>query len=260
MKATREPSSESGIGGTKERTHPTTHKATKGTVFSFTNTAIPLEVEAFIRELFRRGWSILIDMFERFRKPKSESALPAEKSKKDFDRYCKWLLLDTEQLAGKTILDVGSADSRFGEYVEQHYPDTKVLKLDMRSDDLESKVDFFAQADKLPLRAESVDLALAFASISNSAGEYVVRALKEIFSTVKDGGEIHISPIFDAPFEFSQERLRLVREYVRDLENQDVATATWTLTSTKERTLKGRRIKESEYCLIIKKQTVEVED
>ena len=192
MKATREPSSESGIGGTKERTHPTTHKATKGTVFSFTNTAIPLEVEAFIRELFRRGWSILIDMFERFRKPKSESALPAEKSKKDFDRYCKWLLLDTEQLAGKTILDVGSADSRFGEYVEQHYPDTKVLKLDMRSDDLESKVDFFANGELIG-SATKFPFSFRFTpnSLSNLGVENTLRA--NAYDTVLNRGEAEVT-------------------------------------------------------------------
>jgi len=196
-------------------------------------------------------------MFERFRKTTSESAPSVEKSKKDFDRYCKWLLLDKKQLQGKTILDVGSTGSLFGEYVEQHYPDTKVFKLDMRSDDPDTKVDFFARADKLPLKAQSIDLALAFASISNSAGEYVVAALKEIFSTVKDGGEIHASPLFDAPFEFAQKRLRLVREYVNDLEKRGVATATWTVTSTKERIFKGRHIKETEYCLIIRKRASE---
>lgn len=199
-------------------------------------------------------------MFERFRSAKPELTPSVEKSKEDFDRYCKWLLLDERQLQGKTILDVGSANSLFGEYVEQHYPDTKVFKLDMRNDDPDTRVDFFAQADKLPLKAKSIDLALAFASISNSAGEYVIIALKEIFSTVKDGGEIHVSPLFDAPFEFSQERLRLVREYVKDLENRGVATATWTITSTKERILKGHHIKEAEYCLVIKKQTVGVEN
>lgn len=194
-------------------------------------------------------------MFEKFRETTPESVHPIEKSasRKDFDRYKKWLELDEKQLQGKVILDVGSGDSQFGEYVEQHYPDTKVLRFDVRQDP-DARVDFVARADKLALKEESIDLALAHASISNSPGEYMVSALKEIFSTIKDGGEIRVTPLLDVPFELSQERLRLIREYVADLENQGLATAEWKITETGERTTpKYGTIHETRYLLIIKK-------
>lgn len=198
---------------------------------------------------------MLFYMFERFRKTAPESVHPIEKSKseKDFERYKKWLELDEGQLQRKTILDVGSGDSQFGEYVERRFPDTKVLRFDVRQDP-DARVDFVARADQLPLKGESIDLALAHASISNSPGEYVVSALKEIFSAVKEGGEIRVTPLFDVPFELSQERLRLVRGYVTDLENQRLATAEWKITGTEERTTpKGQTIHETRYLLIIRK-------
>ncbi len=197
-------------------------------------------------------------MFERFLNvdPKSKS-LP-EKAAKDFERYKKWLHLDEKQLHGKNILDIGSAGAYFGEYVEQKYPGTTVLRFDFRQGP-DNRVDFIAEAKKLPLKAGSIDIALAHASITNNSGEEVVAALKEIFPTVKDGGEIHIAPLFDAPFKFSQERLRLVREFVADLEIEGSATAEWIFDGTEERTLpkSGERIKESRYCLVIKKHTIQ---
>ena len=136
-------------------------------------------------------------------------------------RYRKWSFdFDENQLQGKTILDIGSADSRFGEYVEQQYPDTKVLRFDVRQEP-DNRVDFIARADQIPLKAETIDLALAHASIAQNSGEYVIMALEEIFSVIKKGGEIRVAPIFDAPFPYSQNRLRLAREYVNDLEKQD---------------------------------------
>ncbi|MEK7101622.1 MAG: hypothetical protein AAB882_00510 [Patescibacteria group bacterium] len=116
-------------------------------------------------------------MFERFLY-KSKSPEIA-KAQKDFERYRKWLHFDENQLQGKTILDIGSADSRFGEYVEQQYPDTKVLRFDVRQEP-DNRVDFIARADQIPLKAETIDLALAHASIAQNSGEYVIMTLEEI--------------------------------------------------------------------------------
>ena len=82
----------------------------------------------------------------------------------------------------------------------------------------------------------------------------MLAALKEIFATIRAGGEIHIAPIFDAPFEFSENRLRLVREYVQNLEDESLAQAEWLENGSEERTLKnGKSIKKKDYCLIIRK-------
>lgn len=193
-------------------------------------------------------------MFEKPSNPRFEP-LP-ESPEKAFKRYEKWLHLDGVELRGKTILDVGSASSSFGEYVEEHYPGATVLRFD-RWNAPGFKVDFVAQAGKLPLREGSVDVALAHASITNNSGEEAIAALKEIFSIIKEGGEIHIAPIFDAPFEFSQKRLQLIRDYVAALESQGMATAEWKIDGVEERTTpKGQLVRETRYCLILRKQAV----
>jgi SAM-dependent methyltransferase len=195
-------------------------------------------------------------MFERFRNKPLESP-ETENAREDFERYKKWLHLNEEDLPGKTILDVGSANAQFGEYVEKKFPGTTVIRFDylIRAEPSERvRIDFRARADQLPLRRDSVDIALAHASISNNSGEEMLAALQEIFATVKAGGEIRIAPILEAPFGFSENRLRLVREYVDSLEKEGVATAEWVNNGTSERTTPmGEKIQETRYCLIIRK-------
>jgi len=177
----------------------------------------------------------------------------AEKAKRDFERYKRWLHIDEQQLPGKMILDVGSANARFGDYVEKNYPDTKVISFDGRPE-FGIQVDFLARAEQLPLRSESIDIALAHASISNNNGESTLAGLKELFRVLKPDGEIHVAPLFDVPLEFSQERLRLVREYVEELEREGVAKAQWINDGVEKRaTQKYGELVETRYCLIIKK-------
>lgn len=197
-------------------------------------------------------------MFERFKNKNKKETPETDGGRKDFERYKKWLHLDENELRGKILLDVGSANAQFGEFVEKAFPGTKVIRFDYFSRNQpheQARIDFRADASHLPLKAESIDVALAMASITNNPGEDTLAALKELFEAVRVGGEIRVTPIWDASTGPSQERLRIIREYVEELEQKGEATAEWIPDGFEERIVpaSGEKVRDTRYFLAIHK-------
>jgi SAM-dependent methyltransferase len=188
---------------------------------------------------------------EFFKRAGSEEADLRE----DYDRYKKWLVLDENALSGKLILDVGSFDSRFGEYVESKNPGSKVLRVDNRADE-HPRIDLQAGAEHLPLKENSVDLIVAHASISNNSGEKVVASLKEFMRVVKPDGAIHVAPLVDSVQDYARHRFLLTKEFVDSLQREGLATYQLIpIQMLKERTPEKKYRDKVVYCLIIKKLT-----
>lgn len=168
----------------------------------------------------------------------------AEIPEQTFRRYKAQLALDEKSLPGKMILDVGSNESKFGKYLEEKYPGTKVVSLDR---DHVPGISVQASSEQLPFRNESFDVIVAHA-VPLDADEYRKTA-EQMIAALRPGGEIRIGPLSQGgEGEYANKLWVSLHTLVNNLEGkkitiEDIATGEWDLPSGPE----------TKFCVVIKK-------
>ena len=110
-----------------------------------------------------------------------------------YERYAKRLGLDEKDLAGKKILDVGSNENQFEQYLEEKYPGTEVVSLDAH---FSPKISVQADGRDIPFKDGSFDVIVCHASLIS---EELMEAMDGLVAALKPGGEIRFGPIMEGP-------------------------------------------------------------
>ncbi len=123
-------------------------------------------------------------------------------SEKDFNfqEYLNALSLSPDELKGKKILDVGSAEGEFAAECKGRGIDAEIISLDphnlTRNKDGESHDKIKGIAEALPLKSDTFDLVISAFAIPISLFEpaEIRIAIKEMLRVVNHGGELRFAP------------------------------------------------------------------
>lgn len=152
----------------------------------------------------RPEWGPLEPGGEALNIPETESAELSLKSDRGLANYEHYLRLETNDLAGKKILDLGSGPaSGFATELEQQVPGARVISLDYQ---FETPVDNDPQPPiekirglftKLPIADQSMDMIVSVGSmplyLHNQAE--LEQAFKEVVRVLRKGGSARLGPV-----------------------------------------------------------------
>ncbi len=171
--------------------------------------------------------------------------LSDETPEETFKRYQSQLALDEKSLVGKRILDVGSNDSLFEQYLEQKYPGTGVVSMDL------SKVKGISvqgNSEQLPFKDESFDVIVAHGVPFGP--EDLEKSMEQFVRALKENGEIRIGPMSKGENSniYAKDRWDRVHALIDSLKEkgitiEDVPIGEWQTSEGPE----------TKYCIVVKK-------
>lgn len=145
-----------------------------------------------------------------------------------FGHYLKDLDLSTEELADKSILDVGSGGSGFERACKKKGVSQKVVSLDIAPMYVKIPNSSFVQADAsegLPFADGVFDFVLSHGSFyafahkrpNSEIGDKLITRLKDSLRVLKENGEVRIEPFFEGTEPDREEIDGMLSEFLNEL-------------------------------------------